>query len=160
MFSEHKPDELPLEFITVTDQTIANKPNLASRQLVRAQARKAGYRNKGNDTQARSKPSGGRIGGAKSRFKLSSWKRNGPKTPNEEQSTGLAFNVSNQGDHTIPKDNRIDYTTSPSTRKLTVELGAINILPIPLNTMTAEILYFCMTPTCIHLFRAEDLTLN
>lgn len=156
MVSKHKPDELPLEFITVTDQTIANKPNLASRQLVRAQARKAAYRNKGNDTQPRSKPAGGRVGGAKSRFKLSSWKRDSPKTRNEEQSSGLAFIIPNQGSHTIPKDSRIDHITLPSTHKLTVELGPLNILPIPLTATTTEILHFCMASTRVHLFRAED----
>lgn len=157
MVSEHdRPGELPLEFITVTDQTIAYKPNLASRQLVRAQARKAAYRNKGNDAQARSKSAGGGIGGAKSKFKLSSWKKHSPKIPNEEQKSGLAFIKSNQRGYTTPKDSRIDYNTSPTTQKLTVELGPINMLPVPLTSMTTELLHFCMTSARVHLSSAED----
>ncbi|KAH8691241.1 hypothetical protein BGW36DRAFT_49091 [Talaromyces proteolyticus] len=125
---------LPLEFITVTDQAVASKSNAASRRLVRAQARKSAHRNKGAYAQAHATGSGG----TKMKFKLSSWKRRNSSTPMEKQSFGFAFVISDRQDYNSSEDCNIPSASA----RLTVDLGPINVLPVPLIPMTKELLHF------------------
>ncbi|KAK9249664.1 hypothetical protein V1507DRAFT_469999 [Lipomyces tetrasporus] len=119
---DQESDELPLQFITITGLADAKKPDLASRRLVRAQARKSAYR---SATHALTSVSVKPEGPLTSKFKLSSWQRRSSKKKLQE----------------VLSDS-LNFSDEPPLLRLTAEIAPINDLPIPMNTMTQELLHF------------------
>jgi hypothetical protein len=134
-------DELPFQFITSTGQTPAGESDLASRRLVRAQARRSAHRKSESATSA-SKVNTDSSRGAQdlsdqfhtSRFKLTSWQRKSRKKKGTV--------VSQQSKATPPLELDV-YGLEIDSPRLQAGLGVINVLPIPLTPMTEKILYFC-----------------
>ncbi|KAK9366205.1 hypothetical protein V1509DRAFT_630470 [Lipomyces kononenkoae] len=120
-------DELPLQFITITDLIDAKKPDLATRRIVRAQARKSAYR---ASTQALTTVTGKSEPSLKSKFKLSSWQGRSSK----KQLEGIAL------PSVISNFNHLSNEHLP--QKITSEIATINVLPIPMIPMTQELLHF------------------
>ncbi|KAK9319841.1 hypothetical protein V1517DRAFT_341325 [Lipomyces orientalis] len=125
--ADHRRDELPLQFITITDLADA-KRDLASRRLVRAQARKSAHR---SSTNALTSVAGNSEGPVTSKFKLSSWQRRSSKKKLQE--IALPAVLSDSLNHLSHE------TVSP---RLSAELAPINVLPVPMNPMTQELLRF------------------
>jgi hypothetical protein len=135
-------DGLALQFITTTGEEATEKPDPDSRRLVRAQARRSARRGAvwvSTSSSNSATWSGNTLAVSKqsytSRFKLASWqsRKNKKKTAAAAQSVilrkVLGFTLSEDG--SVPLN-------------FMVEVGPINVLPIPLIPTTEEILHFCM----------------
>jgi hypothetical protein len=137
-------NQFSFQFITTTGEEAVGKSDVVTRRLVRAQARRQAHRNSigispsSTYTEDISSNGDSPLQSPKvhlSRFKLASWHR---------KKKAKRITHSTESEKSLPETTNLSLSTYESSAlKLYAEMGSINVLPIPLNAATENLLYFC-----------------
>jgi hypothetical protein len=147
---------LPFQFITTTGEDAVGKSDVVTRRLVRAQARRQAHRNNtGLSPSSGYKEDDSVSGGSLpqspkihvSRFKLASWQRRkkSKRVVEPTEAVTLSSEITEQS---------LSLYHLP-TLKLIKGIGPINVLPIPLNPSTVELLYYCESDSATPSFKGS-----